>query len=450
MLGIICNKPQKNKAIGPLGLFTILSIIITFFTILISCKTDIQSGIESANDLLYKKQYVAAERLYHKLLKRLENENELSEAEDKQRMLIMDRLGKVNALYLHDYNQAIHYYQKLVQQYPRTEYAFSARAMIADIYHHTLGNLEAAISEYQKLVAEFPNKKEARWAQLQISGAFFQLKDYEQARTEAGALINRWPNSSEAAQARFQIANSYYVQGRYADATATYEQLLEGKPDPSFASLVLFEMGNCYQELGDLDRSLAYYYATLADHPNPLLVQRKIRHLRRRLDHVRPAEDIQLPDYVQRRLAVANDSTGKHNKNNKIASPSNNENDLLNTPAFSNKNNSNNKQLKKVEAINQDSTELANANQEESDKKNKRKAKRKKPNLDADDATGLDTADTQILPVKPKKSETKPENIQNKSIDKPKSIVKTSDASSKPDANSNKPPIAPAKEDTPQ
>lgn len=274
----------------------------------VDCKTDIQSGVESANDLLYNKQYVAAERLYHKLLKRLGEEGELSEKEEGQRLLILDRLGKVNALYLHDYAQAIHFYQKLVQLYPRTEPAFAARAMIADIYHHKLGNLEAAISEYQKLVAEFPEKSETRWAQLQIAGAFFQLKDYEQARTEAEALTTRWPNSSEAAQARFQIANSYYVQGRYADATATYERLLEGNPDPSLASLVLFELGNCFQELGDLDRALAYYYACLADHPNPLLVQRKIRRVRTRMNHVRPAEDIQLPEYVLRRLAVAQGS----------------------------------------------------------------------------------------------------------------------------------------------
>src|SRR6185436_15063881 len=98
------------------------------------------------------------------------------------------------------------------------------------------------------------DRQDTRWAQLQISGIFFQLKDYEQARTEAETLINRWPKSSEAAQARFEIANSYYVQGRYAEAIATYESLLEGNPEPSLASLVLFELGNCHQELEDPDR----------------------------------------------------------------------------------------------------------------------------------------------------------------------------------------------------
>jgi hypothetical protein len=68
---------------------------------------------------------------------------------------------------------------------------------------------------------------------------------------------------------------------------------------------VLFELGNCFQELDDLDRALAYYYACLSDHPNPTLVQRKIKRVRVRLHHIRPATDIHLPDYVQRRIAVA-------------------------------------------------------------------------------------------------------------------------------------------------
>jgi TolA-binding protein len=270
------------------------------------CSNSIESGIESANDLLYKQQYVAAERLFHKLLKRLGEQGNLSEKEDQQRLAILDRLGKINALYLHDYAQGVTFYEKLVQLYPKSDQAFAARATVADIYQHKLGKLEAAIGEYQKLTAEFPERPETRWAQLQISSAFFQLKNYEQARTEAETLITRWADSPEAAQARFQIANSFYVEGRYTDAIATYEHLLEGEPDPSLASLVMFELGNCFQELGDSDRALAYYYACLSDHPNPMLVQRKIRHLRQRLHRTRPADAImQLPEYVERRLATA-------------------------------------------------------------------------------------------------------------------------------------------------
>ncbi len=284
---------------------TRLAVAALAWVAVVGCRNDIQAGIDSANELLYRKQYVDSDRLYRKLLKRIEDRGNLDDEEESQRLLILDRLGKINALYLHDYPQAIAHYQTLVRHYPKTDQAFAARATVADIYHHKLGDLQAAVDNYQKVVAEFPRKPESRRAQLQISMAYFELKNYEQARTEAETVINRWPDSEEAAQARFQIANSYYVEGRYAEAIATYERLLEDKPVGPLAPLVLFELGNCFQELGEPERALAYYYACLSDHPNPTLVQRKISRVRKRAQRSRPASTVELPPYLQRRLSEA-------------------------------------------------------------------------------------------------------------------------------------------------
>lgn len=289
--------------------------LLVFCLVAAGCGNDIAAGIESANDLLYSEQYVESERLYRKLLRRLESEApNLDEEEEQQRLLVLDRLGKLNALYLHDYDRAIRYYKQLVMQYPRSDQAFAGLATIADILQHKLGKHEAAIEAYQKMVTDFPEatsldppeaelrRKEQTRAQLKIANAYFTLKNFEQARTEAEKLIDRWPDSSESDQARFQIANSYYLEGRYAEAVATYERLLEDEVDPELTSLVLFELGNCFQELGENERALAYYYGCLADHPDPLLVQRKIKRLRKRIGRARPADSIHIPGYLKSRL----------------------------------------------------------------------------------------------------------------------------------------------------
>ncbi len=281
--------------------------VVLLLVALTGCRTDIQSGIDEANDLLYREQYVAADQLYRRLLKRLEAAGELDDEGEGQRLLILDRLGKVNSIYLHDANAAIGYYQLLVRLYPKSEQAIAARSTIADIYHHRLGDLQAAIDTYQKLISDFPTHAEARRGQLQMANAYFQLRNYEQARAEAEQLVNRWPKSDEAVQARFQIANSYYVQARIPQAVATYERLLEDQPPPSLAALVLFELGNCFQELDQPERALAYYYACLNDHPDPLTVQRRIQKIRARLSNIRPLPQIELPDYLRQRLANPGD-----------------------------------------------------------------------------------------------------------------------------------------------
>ena len=251
-------------------------------TLISGCGSDLQPALDQANDLLFQQNYVEAERLYRKLLKPLENQP-LSDSQKEHHLLILGRLGRINSLYLRDYNQAITDYSILVQHYPKTEDAFAARATVADIYHHKLGKHQAALDEFQKLVSQFPNKARSQWAQLQIITIYLQLKNYEQARTEAEALLKLWPTSDEARQAQFLIANSYYIQGRHTEAIATYTQLLNQDADPEFKALIHFELANCYQSLGDEKHALDHYYACLAAHPNPLLVQRKIRKTRGRL-----------------------------------------------------------------------------------------------------------------------------------------------------------------------
>ena len=81
----------------------------------LGCESDIQSGIDRATDMMYRKRYVDSSRLYRNLLSRLENDGELDAEQRRQRLLILDRLGKLQALYLRNYPQAIRYYKKLVR-----------------------------------------------------------------------------------------------------------------------------------------------------------------------------------------------------------------------------------------------------------------------------------------------------------------------------------------------
>ena len=286
-----------------------------------ACRSDVQSGMQSANDLLYRQKYVDAERLYRKLLKRLDVPKELTEAEDSQRLQVLDRLGKINALYLRDYAQAIADYESLIRHYPKAEQSLSALATVADLYHYKIANLQQGIDAYQRLVTDFPTRPEARHAQLETVAAYFKLKNYDQARTEAAALLKRWADSPEAMQAEFEVADTYYVQKRYTEAIATYELLLQRKPEANLTALVLFELGNCYQELGDGERALTYFYACLPAHPNPALVQRKIARVRSRLHHTAPQDSIMNAIAANQRPRAARRLQAQHPDSNHEIEP---------------------------------------------------------------------------------------------------------------------------------
>lgn len=273
--------------------------------ILASCAPDPLAGLENANDLLYNKSYLQAEQMYRKLFKRLQNKGELEDHEEKQRLLILERLGRINVLYLRDYKQAILDYSVLVDHYPKTEEARSAHVHMGDVYRYKLGQPEKSIDELQLLISKFPNHTDARRAQLEVVRIYLELKNYDQARTEAIHLRSNWPESRENKQAQMLSANSYYVQNRFTEAIAEYENLLEDKPGRDLHALVFFELASCYQELGEYHQALNYYYQCLPDHSNPRLVQQKIERVRARLRESGDRPAIRIPSPYKPKRTVA-------------------------------------------------------------------------------------------------------------------------------------------------
>ena len=247
------------------------------------CTTDPLSGLEHANDLLYNKNYLEAEQMYRKYLKRLQNKSELKEHEDTQQLMILERLGRINVLYLRDYKQALNDYSLLLDHYPKSDEARSAHIHMADVYRYKLGEPEKGIDQLQLLISKFPSHTDARRAQLEVVRIYLELKNFDQARIESSLLQKNWPQSSESKQAQLLTANSYYIQNRFTEAIASYDALLADEPGIELKALVHFELASCYQELGEYENALNYYYSSLPKHSNPKLVQEKIERVRKRL-----------------------------------------------------------------------------------------------------------------------------------------------------------------------
>ena len=277
--------------------FRVLPALMLFiFTVSsISCTADPLSGLENANDLLYNKNYLQAEQMYRKFLKRLQNKSELKEHEETQRLMILERLGRINVLYLRDYKQAINDYSLLLDHYPKTQEARSAHIHMADVYRYKLGEPEKAIDQLQLLISKFPSHTDARRAQLEVIRVYLELKNFDQARIESALLRKNWPESSESKQAQLLTANSYYIQNRFTEAIASYEMLLKDKPGVDLTALVHFELASCYQELGEYENALNYYYSCLPQHSNPKLVQEKIERVRKRLRASQGRSSIYIP-----------------------------------------------------------------------------------------------------------------------------------------------------------
>ena len=232
-----------------MDLFRVLlkALLVVFVMTSVGCTTDPLSGLENANDLLYNKNYLEAEQMFRKYLKRLQNKSSLKDHEDAQQLMILERLGRINVLYLRDYKQAVSDYTLLLEHYPKTDEARSAHIHMADVYRYKLGEPEKGIDQLQLLISKFPSHTDARRAQLEVVRIYLELKNFDQARVESALLEKNWPLSSESKQAQLLTANSYFIQNRFTEAIASYDALLEDKPGVELTALVHFELASCYQ-----------------------------------------------------------------------------------------------------------------------------------------------------------------------------------------------------------
>ncbi|MBT6435956.1 MAG: tetratricopeptide repeat protein, partial [Deltaproteobacteria bacterium] len=224
-----------------------------------------------------------------------QHKSELKEYEETQRLMILERLGRINVLYLRDYKQAVNDYSMLLDHYPKTDEARAAHIHMADVYRYKLGEPEEGIDQLQLLISKFPGHTDARRAQLEVIRIYLELKNFDQARMESALLQKNWPESAESKQAQLLTANSYYIQNRFTEAIASYEMLLTNKPGVDLTALVHFELASCYQELGEYEKALNYYYSCLPQHSNPKLVQEKIERVRKRLRASQGRSSIYIP-----------------------------------------------------------------------------------------------------------------------------------------------------------
>jgi TolA-binding protein len=265
-----------------------MRVFVLGLVMLAACRSDVKNGIEAANQQFFEQRYARAEGLFRRTLKRLDERDDGKAKPSPELLTVLDRLGRINALYLHNYEQAIQDYGRLVSDYPDTEEGFEAQVTVADIFENRLGNLPQAATELQRLVRKFPNHAETPKYQLALAELYFRMKNHEQAELAAQELVKRWPASPYVPKARFNIANVAYVMGRGEEALKIYEQLLTEFPNDPVAPLVQFEMASCYQELGNTNRALDLLFGALKTHPHPQVVQRKINRIRRRQNITQP------------------------------------------------------------------------------------------------------------------------------------------------------------------
>lgn len=143
------------------------------------------------------------------------------------------------------------------------------------------------LEQFKALVSAYPDRPGADGYQMQAVEGYFQLADYAQARTEARVLLDRFPRSPLAPQARLLLASCFEMEGRRAEAIAAYQELIDRTASGEAVSRAQLAMAKLLEAQGDDDRALETLLSCLKTYPDPLLIQREIGRLQRKMEAAR-------------------------------------------------------------------------------------------------------------------------------------------------------------------
>jgi outer membrane protein assembly factor BamD len=175
------------------------------------------------------------------------------------------------ALQKHDWQSARQHFKRIIDAFPQSQYAPSARLALGDTYIEEGGtsNDILAIGAYREFLTLYPSHPKSDYAQFQVAESYFRQKsgpDRDQTQTlhaleEYERLLDLYSDSPYVEKARGRIkesrqnlARAEYMAGYFYQKTrqycraavARYEGILKEYPDFDDLDLVLLHMAECY------------------------------------------------------------------------------------------------------------------------------------------------------------------------------------------------------------
>jgi outer membrane protein assembly factor BamD len=196
------------------------------------------------------------------------------------------------AMQKHDWESARQHFRRIIDAFPQSQYAPSARLALGDSYVNEGGTASdiLAIGAYREFLTLYPSHPQSDYAQFQVAESYFRQKsgpDRDQTQTihaleEYERLLDLYPSSPYVENARGRIkecrqtlARAEYLAGYFYQKTrqycraalARYEGILKEYPDFDDLDLVLLHMAECLHAQGRTAEALPLLGRLLEEFP---------------------------------------------------------------------------------------------------------------------------------------------------------------------------------------
>ncbi len=232
-----------------------------------ACMSRTEAMMQEAQTLYLKNQYRESVRVFLRVVDRSPGTAMAESA--------LLRVGEIFMLDLHDQQNALEYFDQIINEYPNSEKALVAREHMAHIYENTQRNYDEAVNQYRRIL-ETGRDKEPEKHIMAIGHDYYLKEDYKQAVIEYRRILETYPNSKYVPEAEYEIANCYFVANKCEDAVKQYQMVLDKYPETSHKYDIMLSIGVCLEDKEDYSQALKIYRDIEDKYENKALIKKRI------------------------------------------------------------------------------------------------------------------------------------------------------------------------------
>jgi ATP-dependent DNA helicase RecG len=179
------------------------------------------------------------------------------------------------ASFLHykgEYAQAVNAYANFINSFPDNEKVNDATYYMAGCLD-ILGENIGALNAYADLLKKYPKSRWAPYAHYWRGNIYFDLEEFDNAKTSFQKTFETSPNSQLTLSAMNKAAFCLFKQGKFQEAIDMYDKILDLTEDTK-EGYEYYQMGLCYLGLGQKNKARDMFNKVISSKKaNPQLIQ---------------------------------------------------------------------------------------------------------------------------------------------------------------------------------
>lgn len=244
-----------------------------------------------------ERRYILAEKLWTdgKYSAAVSEFEKVAQKDPKGKLgvLALRRGATTQTLFLSQYPEALQKLKQFVEISQDPAAVWSVRKEIGDLLFGKMERYDQALHYYQRLLDLRPNTPERAEFSFRIAKCFYFLGHFDEALTTYRQMLRLYSGTPYAEKAAFEVGQTLLAQGEqeggsrksqelFKQAMAAFEGFLKSYPKSSRAPEAAFEIGECYEALDQLDAAHQAYLSLRNTYPSRNVIEIKLARIQER------------------------------------------------------------------------------------------------------------------------------------------------------------------------